>query len=74
MTNLVALMISCKSNIISLIMYLVFIFRTPIMAGGLFAVDRKYFMDELEGYDDGLDVWGGEQYDLSFKVRNYETI
>uniref|UniRef100_A0A224XKM4 Polypeptide N-acetylgalactosaminyltransferase n=1 Tax=Panstrongylus lignarius TaxID=156445 RepID=A0A224XKM4_9HEMI len=42
-------------------------YRSPTHAGGLFAMDRSYFL-ELGAYDPGLLVWGGENFELSFKI------
>lgn len=42
-------------------------FRSPAMAGGLFAIDRDFFF-EIGLYDDGLEIWGGENFELSYKV------
>ena len=47
--------------------FCIFFFRSPTHAGGLFAMDRKYFF-EMGAYDEGMQIWGGENFELSFKV------
>ncbi|XP_050419271.1 polypeptide N-acetylgalactosaminyltransferase 5 isoform X2 [Patella vulgata] len=41
--------------------------RSPTMPGGLFSIDKAYFR-KIGAYDPGLDYWGGENMELSFKV------
>lgn len=42
--------------------------NTPVILGGSYAIDKAYFY-ELGSYDEEMQFWGGDNFDLSFRVR-----
>lgn len=46
--------------------------RTPIIAGGLFVIDRSWF-NHLGKYDTAMDIWGGENFGESLVYLDFES-
>ena len=45
-----------------------FFYRTPMIAGGLFMINKAYF-EELGKYDTAMDIWGGENLGIYIFVN-----
>ena len=45
-------------------------FRSPTLVGCALAVQKKYFF-HIGGFDDAMNIWGGENIELAFRYIHY---
>lgn len=46
--------------------------RTPTMIGCAFSIDREFFF-EIGSYDEGMNIWGSENMEMSLRVKSVNT-
>ena len=46
---------------------IIFCFRSPMTIGAAYAIDRRFFQ-EIGEFDEGMEFWGGDNFDLSLRV------
>lgn len=42
--------------------------RTPTMVGCAFSIDKDFFF-EIGSYDEGMNIWGAENMEMSIRVN-----